>query len=161
VVTSNFYAEFGRASGGIVNAATNAGGNAFRDTLNEFNRVSALATTGFDAKGNQINGGGKRSPRAIHAAHTGRPLALLDCTNGQSTTNCLRVVQTGAQPRSGSGSPAPDPSTPGQFRYLETTGLSAGVFAANQTSISSSPVRKGWAGPLDDRHIQLALKFAF
>jgi carboxypeptidase family protein/TonB-dependent receptor-like protein len=48
VITSNFSAEYGRASGGIVNVATKAGSNAFHGSLYEFNRVSALASNDFD-----------------------------------------------------------------------------------------------------------------
>ena len=47
VITSNFSAEYGRASGGIVNVATKAGSNSFHGSLFEFNRVSALASNGF------------------------------------------------------------------------------------------------------------------
>jgi hypothetical protein len=68
------------------------------------------------------------SVSGVYQAHTGAPFTIFDCTNSQFVTNCMRAVQTGAQPSSGSGSPAADPSTPGQFRYLETGGLSAGVF---------------------------------
>ena len=48
VITSNFSAEYGRASGGIVNVTTKAGTNDFHGTLFEFNRVSALASNDFD-----------------------------------------------------------------------------------------------------------------
>jgi Carboxypeptidase regulatory-like domain/TonB dependent receptor len=48
VITSNFSAEYGRASGGIVNVTTKAGTNDFHGTLFEFNRVSALASNSFD-----------------------------------------------------------------------------------------------------------------
>jgi hypothetical protein len=48
VVTSNFSAEYGRAAGGIVNVATKSGTNQFHGTVFEFNRVSALASNGFD-----------------------------------------------------------------------------------------------------------------
>jgi outer membrane receptor protein involved in Fe transport len=47
VITGNFSAEFGRASGGIVNVATKSGTNQYHGTLYEFNRVSALASNGF------------------------------------------------------------------------------------------------------------------
>lgn len=49
VITSNFSAEYGRASGGIVNVSTRPGTNDFHGTLYEFNRVSRLASAGFDA----------------------------------------------------------------------------------------------------------------
>lgn len=48
VITSNFSAEYGRASGGIVNVATKAGTNSFHGTLFEFNRTSRLASNDFD-----------------------------------------------------------------------------------------------------------------
>src|SRR3984893_4184729 len=47
VITGNFGAESGRASGGIVNVATIAGSNAFHGTGYEFNRISRLASNGF------------------------------------------------------------------------------------------------------------------
>jgi len=58
VITSNFSAEYGRASGGVVNVATKAGTNAFHGSLFEFNRVAALASNGFDnnAQGNEKGG---------------------------------------------------------------------------------------------------------
>ncbi|HKP87649.1 MAG TPA: TonB-dependent receptor [Blastocatellia bacterium] len=52
VITGNFSAEYGRASGGIVNVATKAGSNNFHGTLYEFNRVSALAAAGFNDNAN-------------------------------------------------------------------------------------------------------------
>ena len=48
IITSNFSAEYGRASGGIVNVATKAGSNSFHGSLYEFNRLSALASNDFD-----------------------------------------------------------------------------------------------------------------
>ncbi|HSO76759.1 MAG TPA: TonB-dependent receptor [Blastocatellia bacterium] len=54
VITSNFSSEYGRASGGIVNVATRAGSNAFHGSLYAFNRVSALASNGFDNNANNI-----------------------------------------------------------------------------------------------------------
>ena len=53
VITSNFSAEYGRASGGIVNVSTRAGSNRFRGTAFAYNRNSDLAANTFDnnAKG--------------------------------------------------------------------------------------------------------------
>ena len=48
VITGNFSAEYGRASGGVVNVATIAGTNGFHGTGYEFNRVAKLASNGFD-----------------------------------------------------------------------------------------------------------------
>jgi hypothetical protein len=54
VITGNFSAEYGRASGGIVNVATIAGSNTLHGTLYEFNRLSALASNGFDNNAREI-----------------------------------------------------------------------------------------------------------
>ena len=48
IITSNFSAEYGRATGGVVNLTTKAGTNNFHGTLFEFNRVSKLASGEFD-----------------------------------------------------------------------------------------------------------------
>ncbi len=48
VLTNNFTAEFGRASGGVVNVVTKSGSNSFHGTAYEFNRVSALSSNSFD-----------------------------------------------------------------------------------------------------------------
>src|SRR5215471_741078 len=55
VITSNFSAEYGRATGGIVNVATKAGSNNFHGSLYEFNRVSALASNSFDRNANGLD----------------------------------------------------------------------------------------------------------
>ena len=44
VTTSNFEAQFGRASGGVVNVATKAGTNTFHGTAWEYNRLSAYTS---------------------------------------------------------------------------------------------------------------------
>ncbi|MEP6924081.1 MAG: TonB-dependent receptor [Pyrinomonadaceae bacterium] len=53
VITSNFSAEYGRASGGIVNVSTRAGSNRFAGSVFAYNRNSDLAANTFDnnAKG--------------------------------------------------------------------------------------------------------------
>ncbi len=48
VVTSDFTAEFGGASGGVVNVVTKSGTNALHGSAYEFNRVSALASNSFN-----------------------------------------------------------------------------------------------------------------
>ncbi len=54
VTTSDYEAQFGRASGGIVNVTTKAGSNAFHGDAWEFNRISALTsnTETNDQEGN-------------------------------------------------------------------------------------------------------------
>ena len=53
VLTSNFTAEFGRASGGIVNVATKSGTNDFHGTAYEFNRVSRFSSNSFQNNANE------------------------------------------------------------------------------------------------------------
>jgi outer membrane receptor protein involved in Fe transport len=47
VLSSDFSAEYGRASGGVVNVATRAGTNNFHGTVYEFNRNSELAANNY------------------------------------------------------------------------------------------------------------------
>jgi hypothetical protein len=53
VITSSFSAQFGRASGGIVNVATRSGTNAFHGTVYDYFRDQHLATRTFDEKANE------------------------------------------------------------------------------------------------------------
>ncbi len=54
VLTNNFTAEFGRASGGIVNVVTKSGTNDLHGTAYEFNRISKLASNDFDSNANGL-----------------------------------------------------------------------------------------------------------
>lgn len=56
VLTSNFTAEYGRASGGVVNVVVKGGSNDLHGTAYLFNRVSRLTSNSFD---NNANGIGK------------------------------------------------------------------------------------------------------
>ena len=47
VLTSNFTAEYGRASGGVVNLVTKSGTNQFHGSGYEFNRISALSSNTY------------------------------------------------------------------------------------------------------------------
>lgn len=47
VLTNNFTAEFGRASGGVVNLVTKSGTNTYHGSAYEYNRVSALSANTF------------------------------------------------------------------------------------------------------------------
>src|SRR5205085_3398899 len=47
VLTSNFTAEYGRASGGVVNVVTKSGTNEYHGTAYEFNRVSRFSSNTF------------------------------------------------------------------------------------------------------------------
>lgn len=54
VLTSDFSAEYGRASGGVVNVSTRSGTNQFHGSAYEFNRVSALSANTFDNNANGV-----------------------------------------------------------------------------------------------------------
>jgi len=54
VITSNFSAEYGRASGGIVNVLTRGGSNSFHGSAFAFNRISRLASNGFNNNANAV-----------------------------------------------------------------------------------------------------------
>lgn len=56
VVTSNFDAQYGRASGGVVNVATKSGTNALHGSIWEFNRLSAYTANTY---ANVVNGAEK------------------------------------------------------------------------------------------------------
>jgi outer membrane receptor protein involved in Fe transport len=53
VLTNNFGAEYGRASGGVVNLVTKSGTNLFHGSAYEFNRVSAVSSNSYY---NDVNG---------------------------------------------------------------------------------------------------------
>ena len=70
VITSNFSAQYGRASGGVVNVATKSGTNQIRGTLYEFFRNDALSTKTFDQKARELpKGEFDRHRIARHAGH--------------------------------------------------------------------------------------------
>ena len=48
IITSNFAAEYGRASGGVVNVTTKSGSNNFHGSVWEFNRLSAYTANTYD-----------------------------------------------------------------------------------------------------------------
>lgn len=54
VISNDFSAEYGRASGGIVNVATRSGTNDLHGSLYEYNRVSALASNTADNNANGV-----------------------------------------------------------------------------------------------------------
>jgi len=57
LTSNNFSAEYGRASGGVVNVVTKSGTNALHGSLYEFNRLSAYTSNDYDS-------GAKRNPKA-------------------------------------------------------------------------------------------------
>ncbi|HMK30148.1 MAG TPA: TonB-dependent receptor [Terriglobales bacterium] len=54
VTTSNFTAEYGRASGGVINVVTKSGTNAFHGSVYEFNRISKLTSNDYDSNANDV-----------------------------------------------------------------------------------------------------------
>lgn len=52
VLTSNFTAEYGRASGGVVNVVTKGGTNEYHGTAYEFNRISRFSSNTFQNNAN-------------------------------------------------------------------------------------------------------------
>src|SRR5580658_1538332 len=47
VITSNYSAQYGRASGGVINVTTKQGTNSFRGSASEFNRLSAYTANTY------------------------------------------------------------------------------------------------------------------
>ncbi|MGA9393103.1 MAG: TonB-dependent receptor, partial [Candidatus Sulfotelmatobacter sp.] len=64
IVTNNFAAEYGRASGGVVNVTTKSGTNAFHGSVWEFNRLAAYTANTYnnDALNNAFLAGGGTGP---------------------------------------------------------------------------------------------------
>ena len=58
VITNNFSAQYGRASGGVVNVITKAGSNGFHGGAWEFNRLSAYTANTYDNAANGVKKGG-------------------------------------------------------------------------------------------------------
>jgi outer membrane receptor protein involved in Fe transport len=54
IVTNNFEAQYGRASGGVVNVTTKSGTNNLHGTAWEYNRLSAYTSNTFDNDANAI-----------------------------------------------------------------------------------------------------------
>ena len=58
VLTNNFGAEYGRASGGIVNVVTKSGSNDFHGSAYEYNRVAALSSNTYQNDATATEKGG-------------------------------------------------------------------------------------------------------
>jgi hypothetical protein len=54
VITNGMSAEYGRASGGVINVATKSGTNSFHGSAYEYNRISALAANTYDNAANGV-----------------------------------------------------------------------------------------------------------
>jgi hypothetical protein len=70
IITNNFLAEYGRASGGVVNVSSKVGTNAFHGSGWEFNRLSAYTANTYandSANAASIDGGGSIiDPKGIY-----------------------------------------------------------------------------------------------
>jgi hypothetical protein len=64
VLTGSYSAEYGKASGGVVNAITKSGTNAFHGDVYEFLRNSALDSNDYFSR-NTIDSSGKSTPKAL------------------------------------------------------------------------------------------------
>jgi len=60
IITSNFGAEYGRASGGIVNVGTKSGTNSFHGSAFEYNRLSAYTANTYGNDANDV-------PKGVYA----------------------------------------------------------------------------------------------
>ncbi len=96
VVTGTFTADFGRATGGVVNLVTKGGQNSFFGSAYIFNRNSKLASAGFDANATTAPGTAPRQffNRNQFGGSVGGPIIknkLLFFTN----TELTRIRSTG------------------------------------------------------------------
>lgn len=100
VIQNNFSAQYGRATGGIVDVATRNGTNELHGTGYEFNRVSRLASNGFD---NNANGVPRpHFTRNQFGYSVGGPIkknkmfffSSTEWTRVRSTTDIINVVPT-------------------------------------------------------------------
>ncbi len=66
VITNNFSAEYGRASGGIVNLTTKSGTNAFHGSAWEYNRLSAYTANTYANDAANTAAGSIVSPKGIY-----------------------------------------------------------------------------------------------
>lgn len=107
VATGTFTAEFGRATGGVVNLVTKSGQNKFFGSLYAYNRNSRFASAGFDQNARAVPGGPE--PREFFnrnqfGGSLGGPIIknkLLFFTNTEltrirSTRNAFALVPTAA-----------------------------------------------------------------
>jgi Carboxypeptidase regulatory-like domain/TonB dependent receptor len=66
IITNNFGAEFGRASGGVVNVDTKSGTNNIHGSAFEYNRVSALTANTFANDAQNALAGSDVAPKGIY-----------------------------------------------------------------------------------------------
>jgi hypothetical protein len=93
VITNNFSAEYGRASGGVVNLTTKAGTNALHGSAWEFNRLSAYTSNTYANNAANWNYRAATGPcEQGNPALTGSPLPQCPGPRGSYTRN-----QFGAQ----------------------------------------------------------------
>ncbi|HWQ34645.1 MAG TPA: TonB-dependent receptor [Blastocatellia bacterium] len=128
VITSNFSAEYGRASGGIVNVATRAGSNNFHGSVYEFNRVSRFASNDFDNNANGIPKG--RFTRNQFGYSVGGPV-VRDRLFFFNSTEWIRVR-----------------STENVINFVPTPQLLAASSAATRNFFNAFPLQTPINGPV-------------
>jgi hypothetical protein len=142
VLGSNYPAEFGRTSGGVINVVTRAGKNAFHGSVYEFLRNSALdARNFFDGpvippfKRNQFGGSGglpiKKDRTFIFGDYEGLRQSLGVTTVNTVPSPAVRGIGTG--PGGGNG-PATFCSIPQTAQQLPPNGCSPNQLPANAAS---------------------------
>ncbi|HUO15077.1 MAG TPA: carboxypeptidase regulatory-like domain-containing protein [Verrucomicrobiae bacterium] len=147
VTTSDFTAEYGRASGGVVNVATKSGTNEFHGSTYEYNRVSDLAANTYDNNANGI----ARPPftRNQFGYSIGGPI-IKKKLFFFNTTEWIRVRATATNEAY-----VPDPaflalSDPATQSYFSTYGtLKPGTATVTSGTLTAEDLASsGYAGPL-------------
>ena len=149
VITNNFSAQFGRASGGVVNVITKAGTNGLHGGAWEFNRLSAYTANTYDNAANGVKKGDYT--RNQFGFELGGPIKK-DKLFFYEGTEWLRVRSSANQI-----SLVPDPafiaaSSPNTQAYYAAYGknqpaatngvITAGQLASQYSAPSSSPLGK-------------------
>jgi hypothetical protein len=95
VITNNFSAEYGRASGGVVNVTTKAGTNKYHGSVWEFNRLSAYTANTFENDVNEVPKG--KYTRNMFGFQGGGPI-LKNKLFISETTEWTRVRSAAVEP---------------------------------------------------------------
>jgi len=98
VTSNNFSAEYGRASGGVINVVTKSGSNTLHGSAYEFNRLSALTSNDYDANAHRTPKG--KYTRNQFGFSLGGPVMKnklffftnLEWTRVRSNANTLQVI---------------------------------------------------------------------
>jgi hypothetical protein len=143
VLTNNFTAEFGRASGGVVNLVTKSGTNSFHGSAYEYNRISALSANTFQNDATQ-------TPKGVFTRND-FGFAL----GGPVKKNKLFFFDNAEWIRVRSSSPQDytiiDPSSYGTLAPASQAYFAAfGTLGSNTRTIASGPCSAAVPGPICD-----------